>query len=82
KWGQKHKCPAQVSIHVIEELLDALEQSVDEELDASDGDENTTDVVMVVGDTASPQQLKRKTLRLHGLVANQEILILVDSGSV
>jgi hypothetical protein len=25
KWSHNHKCPAQVSLHVIEELLDALE---------------------------------------------------------
>jgi len=25
KWGPGHKCPTQVSIHVVEELLDALD---------------------------------------------------------
>lgn len=82
KWGRNHKCPAQVAIHVIEELWDALEQPLMEELDSIDSEGESTDVVMTIGDSASPNTIKRKTMRLHGLVANQEILILVDSGSV
>lgn len=27
KWGPGHKCPAQVSINVVEELLDAIDDS-------------------------------------------------------
>ena len=37
KWGHNHKCPQQVSLHVIEELWDALEHS--DEGDTIDSDD-------------------------------------------
>lgn len=47
KWGHGHKCPQQVSLHLVKELLDALEH---EEPDVVDGDEETeNDIVMAVG---------------------------------
>ena len=36
KWGHNHKCPPQVSLHVIEELWDALEHSDEDEVMDSD----------------------------------------------
>ena len=45
-------------------------------------DEEDQDIVMVVGVSANHSAPKRKTLKLQGLVAGQEVLILVDSRSV
>jgi hypothetical protein len=63
---------------VIEELWEALEHSADNEV--ADIDEEELEIVMAVGDT-SPK-MKRKTMRLHGVVGDQDVLIFVDSGSV
>jgi len=68
-----------VAIHVIEELLDALEDvgSEDVELDC----EALEEIVMAVGRTVHVDQTKR-TMKLCGTVGKKEVLILVDSGSV
>lgn len=63
---------------MIEELWEALGHSADNEV--ADADEEELEIVMAVGDT-SPK-MKRKTMRLHGVVGDQDVLILVDSGSV
>ena len=47
KWGHNHKCHAQVSLHVIEELLDAL-QDTESELDCDETTE-VEETVLVVG---------------------------------
>ena len=48
-WVHNHKCPQQVSLHVIEELFDALQQS--NEPNEFDSEEETKiDVLVVVGD--------------------------------
>jgi hypothetical protein len=81
KWGHNHKCPPQVSLHVVEEMLDALEH--DSEPDIIDSDEEVeNDIVMSVGDSTAPLPLKRRTMKLHGKVGHLDVLILVDSGSV
>lgn len=80
KWGKDHKCPPQVALHVIEELLDALE---DEGLDSKDPDpEIMEETVMVVGHSEHIDQIRRKTMKLCGNIGKHDVLILVDSGSV
>lgn len=80
KWSKDHKCPPQVALHVIEELLDALEETdVDNvELDSEALEES----VMVVGNSSLSDPSKRKTMKLCGSIGKNEVLILVDSGSV
>lgn len=69
KWGQHHKCPPQVPLHVIEELLDALEPP-----DGCDScasyDEHHPDVVMALGDVSPTPMVKRKTMRLQGFIGS------------
>jgi hypothetical protein len=80
KWSKDHKCPHQVPLHVIEELLDALEAKGldDSELDS----ESMEETVMVVGHSSLPDPAKRRTMKLCGKIGKKEVLILVDSGSV
>jgi len=40
------------------------------------------EAVMAVGNDSLPDQSKRRTMKLYGNIGNNEILILVDSGSV
>ena len=80
KWGHGHKCPPQVSLHVIEELLDAIDMQGDSMSD-SDEEEAEPDCVLAVSLDTSAVAPKR-TMKLHGMVGDKKVLILVDSGSV
>jgi hypothetical protein len=80
KWSHNHKCPAQISLHVIEELLDALEDTKSE-AEAADNSE-IEETVMALGHLVADTAVKRKTMRLCGQIGNIQALILVDSGSV
>jgi len=80
KWGHNHKCHAQVSLHVIEELLDAL-QDTESELDCDETAE-VEETVLVVGHSVLSEGTKRRTMRLYAMIGKLQVLILVDSGSV
>ena len=60
--------------------MEALEPEL-EDVPESD-EEDTIDSVMAVGAIVSPSSSKRRTMRLHGKIADKDVLILVDSGSV
>lgn len=80
KWSHDLKCLAQVSLHVIEELLDALEDT-ESEAKADDSSE-TEETVIAMGHLVADTAVKRTTMRLCGQIGNIQALILVDSGSV
>jgi hypothetical protein len=80
KWSQNHTCPAKISLHVIEELLDALTE-VDSTDDSPDADESE-EVIAVLSPDASTVLKKRRTMKLCGRIGKHEVLILVDLGSV
>lgn len=84
KWtGHNHKCPDKVPLHVIQELLEILQVE-----EPSDDEEDfhgcSPDTIMAVKEdqSAPPTSRKRKTIRFQGFVGKQELLILLDSGSV
>lgn len=67
-------------MHVIEELLDALD--VPEEPDFQD-DEDSDESILAVDHSSNPSVIKKKrTLRLCAKTGKVEVLVLVDSGSV
>jgi hypothetical protein len=80
KWAKEHKCPPQVAIHVIEELLDAFEDIGIEDVEPDC--EALEEIVMAVGHTSTSDHTKRRTMKLCGSIGKNEVLILVDSGSV
>lgn len=79
KWGRGHRCPKQVPLHILEELLDimSLEDSLEKQSDDSSSDEE----VLSLSVAATEGIQGKKTMRLHGMVNKQQLLILVDSGS-
>lgn len=80
KWSRQHKCPDKVSLQVLEEVLDAMQHetsSDDTKEDSSDDEEE--DKVFQLSHCAAEGVQGKKTLKLNGLVGNQEILILLDS---
>lgn len=80
KWGHNHKCAAQVPLHVLEKILDALEPTEDSD---SDGPQQMEDeVIATVSQSNSLDSIRRRTMRICGHIGKVNVLILVDSGSV
>jgi len=80
-WGHNHTCPAQIPLHVIEEVWDAL-QPEEARSEPSEDETEDYDVLMAVSSNAQSDLSKRKTMRLHGIVQGVKVVILVDSGSI
>jgi hypothetical protein len=80
KWGHNHKCPNQVPLHVLEEVLDALEPTdfQDDELETKVEEK----VVLVVASSKGFKGVKRRTMRISGVIGKLNVLILINSGSV
>lgn len=83
KWSTTHTCPDQVPLHVLEEIWDALEPSSSE-----DSEETRSDIVPseeAVFSVQPPDQntkARRQTLKLLARIGKQQLLVLVDSGSI
>lgn len=93
KFNLGHKCPKHIQLHVMEELLVALqipEESPtsnphqDNDTSLEEEDEETTGnggVVVKLSLQAATGTTSKKSFRMTGLIGKTEILILVDSGS-
>ncbi|CAD6230707.1 unnamed protein product [Miscanthus lutarioriparius] len=81
KWSRQHKCPDKVSLHVLEEVLDAMHTESDSDDSQETSSDEDGDEVFQLSNWAAEGVQGKKTLKLTGLVGNQEILILIDSGS-
>lgn len=79
KWNKQHKCPNKIALHVLEEFLDVM-QADSVHGDTSEESSEEVEVFSPFSFAAMGVQ-GRKTIKLTGLVQNQEILILIDSGS-
>jgi hypothetical protein len=85
KWtGRNHKCPDQVPIQVIQEVMEILQADSSSDCEIGDSEpDNIEDCLLSVQDSSdTPATVKRrKTMRFHGTTGKQDILILLDSGS-
>lgn len=79
KWGKGHKCPAQIPLHVLDELWEAVQEDQSPTMDYS-SDSSDADVLSLSLAAAEGIQ-GRRTIRLHGLIQDHDILLLLDSGS-
>uniref|UniRef100_A0ACD5ZUU6 Uncharacterized protein n=1 Tax=Avena sativa TaxID=4498 RepID=A0ACD5ZUU6_AVESA len=80
RWGQDHKCPTTVPLHVMEELLQMLNQ--DDSTSETDGSALQGDEQLAaLSDQAFKGTMAPKTLQLRGWLGDQEVLLLIDSGS-
>lgn len=83
KWSPAHKCPPHVSLHVLEEILDALDIVENhEDLDSEDETVSEEQEVLAVQSSNDDQRAHRQTLKLLAKIGKHQVLILVDSGSV
>jgi len=67
-----------VPIHVIEEILDALEETNQDMM----GSEDEVEEMVMAVEHSTNSVLSRRTMKLVGKVGKTKVLILVDSGSV
>lgn len=81
KWGRDHKCATSVQLHVVEELLDALQSDMDIISTAGSIPEGEEDVLMSISAQALHGTETSKSNRLRGWIQDKEMLMLVDSGS-
>jgi hypothetical protein len=84
KWGKGHTCPAQVPLHIVEEMMSAVHQSGSSLLvqtEESNFDDGLELMAVQNRRDQSTRKVKRPTMRLQGWVGKQHALILVDLGS-
>ncbi|KAK1558228.1 hypothetical protein QYE76_059314 [Lolium multiflorum] len=86
KYSRTHKCPDQVPLHIIEELMDILPGNSSFGQESSDGESDPDDLMMIAS-VAAPEVATEKggksrcTIRLPGVIGKHQIQILIDSGS-
>lgn len=81
KYAPGQKCPKSVQLHVLEELLEVLQLQESDEMEKEEGNESSEEEELVLSECALSVVIGKKTIRLQGIIQNQELLILVDSGS-
>jgi hypothetical protein len=80
-YSPQHRCPKQVPLHVLDELWELVQD------EGSDGDNSDTSghdseaELLQLSYYAAEGIQGHKTMRLQGLVQDQALLILIDSGS-
>jgi hypothetical protein len=79
KWERGHKCPQHIPLHIMEELLEAVQESLVD--DSSSTDTSSDEELLSLSLSATVGIQGKKTMRLQGNFKWHEILILVDSGS-
>lgn len=79
RWSRDHKCAQTIQLHVMEELLEALD---------SNDDPNGEDIIaeaegnlMAISNQAVAGVESPKSIRVRGWIQGVELLMLVDSGS-
>jgi hypothetical protein len=77
KWGRDHVCGPTVQLHVVEELMELL----DSERETNSSLNNSPAEICVISEAAQQGVEPPQTVRLKGTVHDQEVLMLVDSGS-
>lgn len=81
RWSRDHKCATTIQLHVVEELLEAIQadpEIISNQSSVPEGDEDT---LMSISSQALHGSESSKSIKLRGWVQNRELLVLVDSGS-
>lgn len=82
KRGTEHKCPRNVPLHVLEELMEVLQlEGDDTEIRDGDSKNSEEEILMSISQSAAVGVQGKRTIRLQGCIGDQEVLVLIDSGS-
>jgi hypothetical protein len=82
KWSITHKCPEQIPLHVLEELWDVVGLSSEDSNPAQCEDQETDEVICAVQTPNKQKASQRQSLKLLARIGKQQVLVLVDSGSI
>jgi hypothetical protein len=80
-YSPQHRYPKQVGLHVVEELMELLQQEEQEDKDHDPASTDSEEEVLAISSCAAEGTQGQKTIRLQGLLHSKEILVLIDSGS-
>ena len=80
KWSRDHKCPEVVQLHVIQELYDLIPFE-DEHSKEDFSQPGSGQLFLSLSEAALTGVEAPRTMRFKGLIQNQEVLVLIDSGS-
>lgn len=73
KWFHGHKCQQHIPLHVLEEVLDALESVADSSDEEADAAGNSDCPVLAIDSKLGVSQQKRKTMKLLGHIGKEQI---------
>lgn len=79
RWSKDHKCSQTVQLHVVEELLEAFQGDMEEEVNGLDSSQE--DSLMALSASACNGTDSTHSFRVKGLIQGTELLMLIDSGS-
>lgn len=77
KWVHGHKCAATIQLHAIQEMRELF--NVEEPEDSPEAP--TEQLLLALSHDARMVSHGHRTIRFHGTIAGQPIVVLVDSGS-
>lgn len=79
RWSKDHKCSQTVQLHVVEELLEAFQGDMEEEVNGLDSSQK--DSLMALLASACNGTDSTHSFRVKGLIQGTKLLMLIDSGS-
>lgn len=79
KWSREHKCAPTVQLHVVQELLELF--SLEDSEDGQTITEPQEQLFLALSKEAVTGVEGPRTMKLQGRIQDQDILVLVDSGS-
>lgn len=81
-YSPQHRCPRQVPLHVLEEVLDSIQTNQQEDLLTAEGNQSSDEELLTLSVCVAAGIQDKRTIRMQGTINNHDILILVDSGSL
>uniref|UniRef100_A0ACD5TFA2 Uncharacterized protein n=1 Tax=Avena sativa TaxID=4498 RepID=A0ACD5TFA2_AVESA len=81
RWGRDHRCGPTVQLHVVEELLAMIQDNEEVPNTSAKAETDTGSELMHLSQAAAEGGVAATTMRLQGLMQNQQVMMLVDSGS-
>lgn len=81
QYSPQHRCPKNIPLHVLEEVLELFQHDASSDHNSDSDSQGSDEDLLTLSYCAMAGIQGKRTLRLAALVNNQELLILVDSGS-
>jgi hypothetical protein len=80
-YNPQHRCPKQVPLHVLEELWELCQPDSSIGNTADNSSHSSDEELLTISVCAMAGIQGKKTMRLQGTIQDQNIMILIDSGS-